>query len=71
MQNQIFITVDGGLIQHINVTKDLKNVKITVIDYDIEGTPDEELTDIDDSQACIFQFHADVIERENIWESIS
>lgn len=70
MQNQIFITMEGGLIQHINVTRDLEKARITVIDYDIEGTPDEELTKIDDLQAIIFRFHTDIIKKEALWKNI-
>ena len=38
MRNQIFITMDGGLLQDVSVSADLSDIEITVIDFDIEGT---------------------------------
>jgi len=37
MKNQMFITMDGGLIQDINASPDLKDVEVTVVDFDTEG----------------------------------
>ena len=44
MRNQIFITVDGGLIQNVTVSADLSDVEITVIDFDTEGSSDTKKT---------------------------
>lgn len=35
MNKRVFITIEGGVLQNIDVTKDLKDVKITIIDFDI------------------------------------
>jgi len=41
MDKQIFITMEGGVLQNIDVTRDLKNVEITVIDLDTHGASTE------------------------------
>ena len=43
MQKQIFITLEGGLIQDISVTEDLDDVEITVVDFDTDMPCVEEL----------------------------
>ena len=48
MKNQMFITVDGGLIQDINVSKDLEDVEVTIVDFDTEGQMDVKKTPKDE-----------------------
>ena len=43
MQKNIFITLEGGLIQNIDISADLQDIKIIVIDLDTDGVPDDEL----------------------------
>ena len=46
----IRITVEGGLIQHIEGIPD--DVKIIVKDYDVDGIPDDELYTDKDGDKC-------------------
>jgi hypothetical protein len=40
-EKHVYITMEGGLIQNIEVTEDLKGVTATVVDFDQEDeTPD-------------------------------
>ena len=72
MKNQIFITMDGGLIQDIDVSPDLKDVEITVIDYDIEGTSAKITKDPHGDDALIDQEPTNVIGDGDLefWEEI-
>jgi len=47
--------MDGGLIQNIEVTNDLKDIEITVIDYDTEGIDESDLVTISGYPAKIYQ----------------
>jgi hypothetical protein len=72
MEKQIFITTDGGLIQDINVSTDLEDVEITIVDFDIEGSMmDIKKTPLDED-ALIYEELANIISSENIefWEEI-
>lgn len=50
MEKQIFITMDGGLIQDISVSADMEDVEITVIDLDIEGCEEQYIITLPDEQ---------------------
>jgi len=43
MYNEIFITIEGGIVQDITVTDDLTGIKAVVIDFDIDGASDVKL----------------------------
>ena len=49
---EIYITMDGGLIQEVNSTGPLVGAIYTVIDFDIEGTSDD-TSFVDGEEACI------------------
>lgn len=61
MHNTIFITLEGGVIQNINVTDDLDNIKAIVIDFDVDGV-EEDLTLIDGHLAVIYDYGVDKID---------
>lgn len=42
-KEEIFIYLEGGIIQEINLPNN-SNCRIIVRDYDIEGTPEEDLS---------------------------
>jgi len=57
MHKEMFITVDGGLIQSIDVTADLEDVHVTVVDLDTDGAePDEVATLPDWDEAFVNSF---------------
>jgi len=59
MNNTIFISIKGGVIQSINVTDDLGSIKALVIDFDIQG---KEMLDLVDGQwAVIFNYGVEKI----------
>lgn len=63
MQKQIFITMDGGLIQDISISADLEGIEITIIDLDIDGDGEEELVSLSsDDLASVWQEQPDVID---------
>ena len=43
MQKEMYITLEGGIIQNIDVSKDLESIKVVVIDFDIDGMPNHKL----------------------------
>ena len=45
MENKIYITLEGGRVAYVGLTKDLyqKNIDVVVIDFDCDGVPDEDL----------------------------
>jgi len=53
MQNTIFITVAGGLVQSINITDDLENIEVVVIDFDKNNSKDP---------AMLYRFRTDKID---------
>ena len=72
MKNQIFITMDGGILQDVTVSANLSNVEITVIDYDIEGTSAKISKTPGGDDALIDQEPTNVIDDGNLgfWEKI-
>ena len=54
MHNTLFITVAGGLVQNVDVTDDLADTKVVVIDFDVEG--EEHCTRLDDHDCVIFEY---------------
>ena len=72
MKNQIFITMDGGILQDVTVSANLSNVEITVIDYDIEGTSAKITKTPHGDDALIYQEPTNVIDDGNLgfWEKI-
>lgn len=61
MEKQIFITMDGGLIQDIDVSADLEDIKITIVDFDIEGTRMEISKTPHGEDALIFDYEHAVV----------
>uniref|UniRef100_A0A6M3M5H1 Uncharacterized protein n=1 Tax=viral metagenome TaxID=1070528 RepID=A0A6M3M5H1_9ZZZZ len=61
MEKTVFITVSGGMVQNVDVTKDLDDIDVVLIDYDVDGAPDEEVTGIDGNRAAVGKFRADTI----------
>ena len=59
MKNTLFITVAGGLIQNVDVTDDLANIKVIVIDFDVDGV--EHCTQIDGDDCVIFKYPTVII----------
>lgn len=70
MKRQIFITMDGGLLDSIDVTKDLEDVKITVVDFDIEGSMMEVKETPAGEEALIYEHETNAIEDVTFWEKI-
>ncbi len=72
MERQIFITVEGGLIQNIEVTQDLEDVQITVIDFEVEGIDEKDLLEVQKQPAFVFQIDAFTTKDEDLetWEDI-
>lgn len=60
MHNTIFITLEGGVIQNINITDDLDNIKAIVIDFDSDAV-EEDLTLIDGHLAVVYDYGVDKI----------
>lgn len=73
MKGQIFITMDGGLIQDINVSADLEDVEVTVVDFDIEGVPEKDIRKTPyGTNAMIYREPTEIITDEvlKFWEKI-
>ena len=58
---EVFIIMDGGIIQEVLSPnpENLKNLKITIVDYDVEGCEPDVLQQVQQSNgkwedACIF-----------------
>ena len=63
MEKQIFITMDGGLIQDISISADLEGIEVTVIDFDIDGYGKEELVLLSsDNLVSVWQEKPNVID---------
>lgn len=60
MHNTIFITLEGGVIQNINITDDLDEIKAVVIDFDVDGI-EEDLILVDDHYAVVYDYGVDKI----------
>lgn len=58
---KIYITMDGGLIQCISVTRALKDVDFIIIDFDTEGTDEEDITICNGEEAYVRKGKADEI----------
>ena len=72
-KKQMFITVEGGLIQHIDVTTDVVDVNIMVIDLDIDGAQENETTVLPSSdRALVDKFDAQEIGKDMVdyWNQI-
>jgi len=61
MNNTIFISIKGGVIQSINVTDDLDSIKAVVIDFDVQGIEDSTLNLVDGQWAVIFNYGVEKI----------
>jgi len=73
MKNQIFITMDGGLIQDVAVSIDLSDVEITVIDFDADADPDDKVKEaLHCEHAVIDEYPSSIINDKNLefWEGI-
>lgn len=70
MKRQIFITMDGGLLDSIDVTIDLEDVKITVVDFDIEGSMMEVKETPIGEKALIYEHETNAIEDVTFWGKI-
>lgn len=46
MHKQMFITLDGGLVQSIDVSDDLEDVHVTLIDLDTDGADPGETVEL-------------------------
>ena len=55
MQKQIFITIEGGLVQNVDVTNDLDDIEITLIDLDIEGSSLKETKSLPNGDEAFIQ----------------
>lgn len=72
MHKQMFITVEGGLIQDIDVSADL-DVHVTVVDLDTEGVDDAEIVKLPwGDEARVYSFVTDEIGNGDIeaWEEV-
>ena len=54
---RIAITVDGGLVQEV-MTAGIP-VEVVIVDYDVEGVTELDLTVIDENQAYLSSYTAD------------
>ena len=61
MHNTIFITLEGGVIQNINVTNDLENIKAVVVDFDVDGVEDSKLEVVGGHLAVVYEYGVDKI----------
>jgi hypothetical protein len=60
-KKKVYITMDGGLIHCITVTKDLKDVDFIIIDFDVEGRDDDEVSLCNGEEAYVMKGKADEI----------
>ena len=73
MKNKIFITMDGGLLQDVNVSEDLKEVEIIVVDFDTEGSRLSIKKTPEGENALIWEEPINIIndeKRKELWEEI-
>ena len=49
-KEEITVTVMGGLIQHIDIPKELANIVVIVKDYDTDGSEEDGLSKDDDGE---------------------
>ena len=62
MQKNIFITLEGGIIQNIDVSADLHDIKITVIDFDIDSALENEITFLPSGDSArVFKYPTNVM----------
>jgi hypothetical protein len=55
VDHEIFVEVNGGLVQH--VTNLPPGIRVTVIDYDVEGSSDPvEISPINGEACCIARY---------------
>ena len=56
MHNTIFITIEGGVIQHIQATEDLVDqINLVVLDFDTDGVEDYKLNSVNDKKAVVYK----------------
>lgn len=63
-KRKVYLTLDGGLIHCITVTKDLEDVDFIIIDFDTEGLEDEEVTLCNGQPAYVRKGKADEIAKK-------
>jgi len=62
VDNTIFITMEGGVIQNINVTNNLDNIKAVVVDFDVQGVDESKLNLVSNHWAVIYSYEVDRID---------
>jgi len=64
MQKEIFVTLEGGMIQGIDVSADSHDIKVIVIDHDtnINKIPNDELKFLPSGDSArVFKYPTDII----------
>lgn len=60
-KNMVYITVEGGLIQ--NIACDNPKVEVVVVDFDIEGMPEDHLTRSGRERARISHWKGSIVRK--------